>query len=79
MARKLAAAHGLGEGDVIIDRARLEELQGHLYCVQAALEDIERDLAESSEARDVAEALDWLRQNCEPLRELWIEPRTLEG
>ena len=31
LARKLAASHGLGDDDVIIDRQRLEELQGQVY------------------------------------------------
>ena len=34
MARKLAAAHGLGDDDVIVSRAELDELQGRLYCLQ---------------------------------------------
>ena len=76
MARKLADSHGLGDDDVIVSRERLEELQGSLYALQAALEDIERDLADSSEPADVAEALSWLRENAEPLRAVWIEPRT---
>ena len=45
MARKLAAAHGLGADDVIVDRAALDELQSALYCLQAAVEDVDRDLA----------------------------------
>jgi hypothetical protein len=76
MARKLADSHGLGDDDVIVSRERLEELQGSLYALQAALEDVDRDLADSSEPADVAEALAWLRENAEPLRAVWIEPRT---
>lgn len=78
MARKLAAAHGLGDGDVIVDRERLEELQSHLYCLQAALEDVDHDLETSDDPSEVHQALGWLRQNCEPLRSFWIAPRTLE-
>jgi hypothetical protein len=76
LARKLAVAHGLGDDDVIVDRTALEELQGALYGLQAALEDVERDLAASSKPADVAEALAWLRSNAEPLARVWIEPRT---
>lgn len=75
MARKLAASHGLGDDDVIIDRATLEELQGLLYCLQAALEDVERDLAASSDPADVSDALAWLRENAEPLARARLEPR----
>jgi hypothetical protein len=76
MARKLAAAHGLGDDDVIVSRPQLEELQSRLYCLQMALEDIERDLAVSSEPPEVREALDWLVENAGPAAALWIEPRT---
>jgi len=44
MARKLAASHGLGDDDLIVSRPELEELQSRVYCLQAALQDIERDL-----------------------------------
>jgi hypothetical protein len=69
-------AHGLGDDDVIVDRRALEELQGALYCLQAALEDVERDLASSSKPADISDALAWLRRNAEPLADMWIEPRT---
>jgi hypothetical protein len=76
MARKLAAAHGLDDDDVIVARARLEELQSTLYCLQAAIEDVDRDLAGNPTARDVADALSWLLDNARPLASTWIEPRT---
>ena len=76
MARKLAASHGLGDDDLIVSRADLEELQSRLYCLQAALEDVRRDLAASDGPDDQREALAWLRENAEPLAQLWIEPRT---
>ncbi len=75
MARKLAQAHGLGEDDVIVERTVLEEFQGLLYCLQAALEDVDRDLAASSRPADVAEALAWLRENAEPLARTRLEPK----
>lgn len=76
MARKLAAAHGLADGDVIVDRLRLEELQGVLYCLQAAIEDTDRDLAKDPSAREVREALDWLLDNARAAAAVWIEPRS---
>ena len=76
MARKLAASHGLGQDDLVVSRDRLEELQSRLYCLQAAIEDVERDLATSSDARDVREAFDWLLDNARPVAEVWIEPKT---
>ena len=76
MARRLAAAHGLGDDGLIISREQLEEFQSRLYCLQAALEDVSRDLERSSDPADVAEAFAWLRSNAVPVAEMWIEPRT---
>lgn len=58
-----------------MSREALEELQSRLYVLQAALEDIDRDLAVSNEADDRSEALDWLLENARPLASSWIEPR----
>ena len=74
-ARRLAATHGLGPDEVIVDREALVDLQGRLYCLQAALEDVTRDLAVSSTPADIAEALAWLTENAEPLAEARLEPR----
>lgn len=77
MARKLAEAHGLGDDDVIIRRGALDDLQGALYCLQAALEDVDADLAEAGDdPAEVRRALGWLLDNARPLASLWIEPRT---
>jgi hypothetical protein len=85
MARKLAASHGLGDDDLIIGRAALEELQSRLYCLQAAIEDVDRDLADADAgpgggppAGEVRDAFAWLMENARPLARLWIEPRMAE-
>lgn len=78
LARKLASSHGLGDGDLIVSRTALEELQSRLYCLQAAIEDVDRDLAGAAEPDDVAEAFAWLLENARPVAELWIEPRAAE-
>ena len=75
MARRFAAAHGLGDDDLIVDRQKLEELQGVLYCLQAAIEDVDGDLAGTPSAREVRTALDWLLDNARPAAACWIEPR----
>jgi hypothetical protein len=77
LARKLAAAHGLGDDDVIVSRELLEDLQGRLYCLQASIEDVDRDLAGADDAGEVRAALRWLLENARPLAEVWIEPRTI--
>ena len=76
MARKLAASHGLGDGDVIVDGLVLEDLQSALYCLQAAIEDVDRDLV--ADPADVAGPLRWLLENVRPLAACWIEPRTTD-
>lgn len=78
MARKLAASHGLGDDDLVVSRAQVEEMQSRLYCLQAALEDVERDLADDDSPAEVRNALSWLQENARPVAELWIEPRTSE-
>jgi hypothetical protein len=75
MARKLAKSHGLDDDDVIVDRSAIEELQGLLYCLQAAVDDVQRDLAASSTAQDLSEALKWLMENAVPLAAARLEPR----
>jgi len=76
IARKLAATRGLGPEEVLISRAALEELQGLLYGLQTALEDVEDDLVSGTD-QAYREAFDWLRRACLPLAEYWIEPRAL--
>ncbi|MEZ5178941.1 MAG: hypothetical protein R2746_11900, partial [Acidimicrobiales bacterium] len=77
LARKLAASHGLSDADVIVDRVKLEELQGVLYCLQAAIEDVDRDLSSGTPTpAEVQEALDWLLTNARPAADCWVEPRT---
>ena len=86
LARKLASSHGLGDDDLIVSREAIEELQSRLYCLQAAIEDVDRDLAQSAahsrrgdvEPADLAEALSWLLENARPVAALWIEPRVAE-
>src|SRR3954466_14091191 len=73
LARKFAAAHGLGDDDVVIDRTKLQELQGALYCLQAAIEDVDADLADSPTPADVQSALSWLLDNARPAAAFWIE------
>jgi len=53
----------------------LEELHGALYCLQAAIEDVDGDLAASRTKQDLEDALRWLLENARPLADLRIEPR----
>ena len=79
MARKLAGPPGRGDDDVIIDRQAVEELQGALYCLQAAVEDVDADLvAAPDDPAELRRALAWLLDNARPLAAIWIEPRTAD-
>src|SRR4051794_32509750 len=78
LARKLAETHGLGVDDVVVARGALEELLGRLYCLQAAVEDVERDLASDRSARALRDAFRWLLDNAKPLAEVWLEPKMAE-
>jgi hypothetical protein len=75
VARRFAESHGLGDDDVIIGRQQLEELQGALYCLQAAIEDVDADLSGSPSAGEVRSALGWLLENARPVAALWVEPK----
>jgi hypothetical protein len=80
MARKLAAAHGLGDDDLIVSRTQVEELQSRVYCLRAAIEDVDRDLRSgggkaAARRADLREALDWLLENAEPVAQIWVQPR----
>ncbi|HWJ98028.1 MAG TPA: hypothetical protein VNQ33_07705 [Acidimicrobiales bacterium] len=79
MARKFAAAHGLGDDDVIVDRTQLEALQDALYCLQAAIEDVDNDLEGKPSAAEVRTAIGWLLDNARPVAAARIEPRADAG
>ena len=75
LARKLAAAHGLGDGDVIVDREGLEALHDAQYLLQAAIEDVEHDLEGRPTAKDLRGALDWLLENAREAATTRVEPK----
>jgi hypothetical protein len=77
IARKLATSRGLGPDEVLISKAALEELQGMLYGLQTALEDVDRDLSAPRDEQAYREAFNWLRGACEPLGKYWIEPKAI--
>jgi hypothetical protein len=66
-ARQKAAAHGLDESELIVTRTALESLRDRLYVLEAAVEDVDRDLAAAEGPDDVRRALDWLLDAARPL------------
>jgi hypothetical protein len=68
-ARRRREELGLAEGELVMARAQLDDLADKLYVLEAAVEDVERDLAESSEGSDYRAATAWLLDAARPLLE----------
>ena len=58
---------GLTETELVVARRQLEELHDALYVLEAAVEDVERDLAGTPTKHDYADAVSWLLQAARPL------------
>jgi hypothetical protein len=58
---------GLSEAELIVARSQLDELHDRLYVLEAAMEDVGRDLAGDPSPGEVREALDWLLDAARPL------------
>ena len=68
IARQRVAEAGLSEAELIVTRAALDDLRDRLYVLEAAVEDVDRDLATAGEdPEEVRRALDWLLQAVRPL------------
>jgi hypothetical protein len=66
-ARRRAAEAGLGEGQLVVSRAELDALHDRLYELEAAIEDVDRDLAAGRpRAREYRDALEWLLAAARP-------------
>jgi len=75
-ARRRAAEAGLGDDSVIVGRAELDELHDRLYELEAAVEDVQRDLAGKPTARAYREAVEWLLTAARPLVQKRLLDRT---
>lgn len=67
--RQRSAELGLSESELVVTRQALEEMHDALYVLEAAIEDVERDLESARTAKDYREAIDWLLQAARPLVE----------
>jgi hypothetical protein len=65
----MADGLGLDDGRLVVTRAELEALHDRLYALEAAVEDVDRDLAATARpvARDYREAVEWLLAAARPL------------
>jgi hypothetical protein len=75
-ARRLAARHRLGSEDVLVSRSTWEAIRDAVYRVEAALEDVDHDLAGADDV-DHREVLWHLYRSAADLRRLSLEPRAL--
>ncbi len=68
-ARRQAADLGLGDAQLVVARAELDALHDRLYELEAAIEDVDRDLAAAAPPgeRDYREALEWILSVARPL------------
>jgi hypothetical protein len=66
-ARQRAADAGLTEAELVVARRALEALSDQLYVLEAAIEDVDRDLAGAPTKQDLVDAVAWLLQAARPL------------
>ena len=67
-ANRRAKELGLSESQLVMARSDLNELRDALYVLEAAVEDVDRDLgAHAEDPAEVRRALDWLLAAARPL------------
>ena len=66
-ARRRQEELGLSEGELVVARAQLDDLADRLYVLEAAIEDVERDLEQSASVADYQQAIAWLLDAARPL------------
>lgn len=70
-ARQRADEVGLSEDELVMTRAALDTLRDRLYVLEAAVEDVDRDLAGTPTKADYREAVEWLLDAARPLAGEW--------
>jgi hypothetical protein len=65
VARQRSQELGLSEHELIVTRTALDELRDRLYELEAAIQDVEHDLAEGDE--DLERMLRWLLAAAKPV------------
>ena len=72
-ARQRAAEVGLSEDELVLTRQAMDDLRDRLYVLEAAIEDVERDLAGSPTRAEYRDAVEWLLDAARPLRGMWTD------
>jgi hypothetical protein len=65
--RQRAHEVGLAEDELVVTRRELDELHDLLYVLEAAVEDVERDLAEATTMAELRDATQWVLDAARPL------------
>jgi hypothetical protein len=71
--RQRLAELGLSESELVVTRADLDALRDAIFVLQAAVEDVDADLAASRAPADVEAALEWLLAAARPLIALRVD------
>jgi hypothetical protein len=58
--RQRAAELGLGEHELVVTRSELESLRDRLYVLACAVDDVERDVDDTTKPAELREAMAWL-------------------
>lgn len=66
-ATRRAKEVGLSEDELIVTRRQLDELRDRIYMLEAAIEDVDRDLVEARTVKEHREALAWLLDAARPV------------
>ncbi len=75
--RKLAADHQLGSDEVLISRTSFEQLRDLIYRIEAALQDVDTDLASGANPDEYRRALWHLYEAAADTRSFSFEPRAV--
>lgn len=76
-ARRLAAAHRLGPDDVLVSRDAFQGYKDLLFRIEAALQDVDQDLAEGVDPSEYRRALWHLYRAAAEVRVASLEPRAV--
>jgi hypothetical protein len=66
-ARRRAVERGLDEGEIIVTRARLDDLNDRLWVLSCAIQDVDGDLERAADVSDYRAAIQWLLEAARPL------------
>jgi len=73
-ARSRAHELGLGDAELVVARQRLDDLHDGIAMLEAAIEDVDRDLSEApGDPEEIARALAWLLAAARPLLHLRLD------